>query len=295
MAQDLGVMLMVSWLLLRDSRDPADRKLAEEVAQAAKNLHECRMRHHGPIPMCVAPAALVWDDLPNRPTADAAKLMRQVPSPDDPRYWEPDNHYVRAAVKFKPGQRYPLPGFADDQEYRYYHGIARSGGRMTEPLAFKTIYDAYTEPLLYRAYSDDAPVPPGINVFDLHPYYFRDGKPLDYRSDRKGPGGGPRPIGSRFGPQNMVCCGWALQMLEAYPGIWEKRSQRAALSAANNDEIKKLYPAGAELDVKTWLERELGSGLRTWQAIFKEKGYIPTGIGGGHNGTTSPTPAATPT
>ena len=32
-------------------------------------------------------------------------------------------------------------------------------------------------------------------------------------------------------------------------------------------------------DVKAWLERELGCGLRTWQNIFKEHGYIPTGLG----------------
>jgi len=28
-----------------------------------------------------------------------------------------------------------------------------------------------------------------------------------------------------------------------------------------------------------WLERELGGGLRTWEAIFDKYGYIPTGIG----------------
>jgi hypothetical protein len=266
MAQDLGVMLMVSWLLLKDSADAADQTLAREVAEAAKNLHECRMRHHGPIPMCVAPAALALGD---------AKLMKHVPSPDDPHYWQPDNHYVRAMVKFKSGERCSLPGFADDQEYRYYFGIARSGGRMPEPLAFKTIYDAYTQPLLYRAYSDDAPVPPGINVFDLHPYYFLNGKPLDYRSQRKGPGGGPRPIGSRMGPQNMACCGWALQMLKAYPGIWEKRHQHDFPKDA------RLNPAGAEDQLRRSIQRELAGGLRTWQAIFREKGYIPTGIGAG--------------
>ena len=65
--------------------------------------------------------------------------------------------------------------------------------------------------------------PPGINVFDLHPYHALDGKPADYRSDRKGAAQQPRPIGSRMGPQNMVTTGWALQALKAYPGIWEER------------------------------------------------------------------------
>src|SRR5205807_10285489 len=109
-------------------------------------------------------------------------------------------------------------------QYRYYAGLAKHGGKLPRALAFRVIYDAYTEPLLYRAYSDDADVPAGINRFDLHPYYCKDGRPEDYRSDRKGPGGKPRPIGSRMGPQNMVCCGWALMALRTYPGIWEERA-----------------------------------------------------------------------
>ena len=396
MAQDLGVMVQLAWLLFRDSEDEAGRKLAAEIAQAARNLHECRMRHHGPIPMCVAPAALA--------NADAG-LMQRVPDPSDPRLWTRANHYTRALYAFKTGQRMPFPGFADDQQYRYYYGIARAGGTPPRPLAFRTIVDAYTEPMLYRYYCDDAPVPPGINRFDLYTYYTIDGKPTDYRSDRKGPHGSPKPIGSRMGPQNMVCCGWALQMLKAFPGIWEepyKRqfakdlrvyiddpppaarawetpiarlslddvtldlvSKRAALhlhgeskadrqvvrifarpdgagthavltvardrshSVVNDKgealradveikpvkekgfsfsvvlpytvakgqkpwangiehgrysiqvghEQRNLYLASGEAQVKAWLERELAGGLRTWQAIFDAKGFIPTGMG----------------
>jgi len=399
MAQDLGVMVQLAWLLLRESDDPAEKKLADEVAEAARNLHECRVRHFGPIPMCVAPAALATGD---------AELMRRVPPPDDERYWTPSNHYVRFLVDFKPGQQMPLPGFADDQQYRYYYGIARTGGTVPKPLAFKTVYDAYTEPQLYRYYSDDAPVPAGINRFDLHQITGHDGKLDDYRSGRKGPYGGPRPIGSRFGPQNMVCCGWALQILDAMPGIWEEPYERAfredlrsvlwdiprtaepmatpperisfesgsvsltyqrtnldlivSLAKGRESMVVKLHPepdakgdpavvtlrrdgtvtavspggdslrvnvqsnretpdglvhrrltlpftvvkgqepwmnvvdhgrysiavdgtvcnvyvAGREKCVEAWLEHELGAGLRTWRAIFREVGYIPTGIG----------------
>jgi hypothetical protein len=355
------------------------------------------MRHHGYIPMCDSPAALALAD---------AELMKHVPDASSPAYWTPGNHTINALVNFKPGQNAPFPGFADDQQYRYYFGIAKAAGQLPKPLAFKTIYDAYTEPLLYRYYSDDAPVPAGINRFDLHTYYAQDGKLLDYRSNRKGPGGGPRPIGSRMGPQNMVCCGWALQALRAYPGIWEERyrtqfaqdlhvtihdpvpgtkeeavaparltlgpvtlnltSTRMALEAqgecraaevvlklfrgpdaqsshailtlhkngtstAVNDRgetlectaevtptddgfrfrfslpytvvkdqkawangvehgrlsvqvgeaTRNLYLASSEAQVKAWLEHELAGGLRTWEAIFQEKGYIPTGLGAG--------------
>ena len=79
------------------------------------------------------------------------------------------------------------------------------------------IYDAYTHPMLFRYYSDNAEVPPGVNRFDLHPFQFQGGKPAQYRSAK------PLPTGSRFGPQNMVVCGWALQALKAYPGLWEER------------------------------------------------------------------------
>jgi hypothetical protein len=237
LAQDLGVMLMSAWLLLRDGSDE-EKKLASEVALAAKNLHECRMRHSGHIPMCDAPAALALND---------GQLMQLVPDQSRPEVANPDNHYWRAFYAYTPGQKYPFPGFADDQQYRYYFGLARHGGTLPEPLAFKIVYDAFTEPMLYRAYSDDAPVPPGINRFDLHPYYAQDGKPLDYRSDRKGPAGGPRPIGSRMGPQNMVCCGYALQILKVYPMIWNRRSwPKNVLVATINEPPPNVDPRAVE-------------------------------------------------
>lgn len=225
LAQDLGVMLQLAWLALEKSSEPREAALRGELAEAAKNLQACRMRHHGHIPMCDAPAALAGD----------ADLMRHLPDPQSKAYWTPDNHYFRALYAFKPAARNALAGFADDQQYRYYSGLAKNQGQLARPLAFKTIYDAYTEPMLYRYYSDDAPVPPGINRFDLHPYYFVDGKPTDYRSDRKGPSGGPRPIGSRMGPQNMICCGWALMALRTFPGIWEEAVR------ARGEGLKRVY------------------------------------------------------
>jgi len=394
MAQDIGVMLQLAWLLLRESDAPAERKLAAEVADAAGNLHASRMRHHGPIPMCVAPAALVKGD---------AQLMARVPDPNNPRYSVSGRHYSAALRDFAPGKPCGTPGFADDQQYRYYHGIARAGGAPPERLAFKIVADAFTECRLWRYYSDDAVVPAGINRFDLYPLSFVDGKPQHYRSDRKGPGGRPVPVGSRMGPQNMTCCGWALQVLHARPGIWELPYKRrfakdvrvrvchsvagkpsepayspvvlggvrleiaatpmalllrgaceagdatirifsrpdaagrhAVVSLAKgktvsavNDEgqplavdgslrpegegirftavlpftvakgqkpwangvehgrlsvqvgkgTRNLYLAADEKAVRRWLEHELAGGLRTWEAIFDELGYIPTGIG----------------
>src|SRR5437588_9129007 len=70
--------------------------------------------------------------------------------------------------------------------------------------------------MLFRYWSDNAPVLPGINRFDLIGQYGKGGKFESYRSDRE------VPFGSRFGPQNMVVCGWALQALDAHPGLWDK-------------------------------------------------------------------------
>jgi hypothetical protein len=393
MAQDLAVMLQQAWLMLRSGND-TDRKLAAEVAEAAKNLHECRMRHFNHIPMCCAAFGLT--------NGDATELKR-IPE----QTWLPANHYRFTLYDSKLGERRYMPGFSDDQQYRYYFGVAKAGGELPRTLAFKTVYDAFTEPMLYGYYSDDADAPPGINKFDLHPMNVRDGRLEDYRSERKGPFKGPRPIGSRMGPQNMICCGWALQALRAQPGLWEERCRRefgsdlrvyfddwpvtgkpldemTPLAAAKfgnttlrlvsdhaklriegecegskttfkifsrpdgqgshaivtlgrditvrvvnekgeplssksvitpdgsrftfhvslpytvakeqtaawangvehgrysiqiGDTTRNFYLASSERQVAKWLERELGGGLRTWEAIFDKYGYIPTGIG----------------
>jgi hypothetical protein len=225
LAQDLAVMLELAWVACQDQSDEASHALAAELAAGTRNLLQCRLNHFGHIPMVDAAAGLASAD---------KELMRRVPDPKSSAYWTPQNHYVRALRDFKPGERLSTPGFADDQQYRYYHGIARAGGKLPEALAFKTIYDALTEPLAWQYYCDDASLPPGLNRFDLHPIYFIDGKPQDYRSDRKGPYGGPRPVGSRMGPQNMVCCGWALQALRAHPLVWESTASSSNDGARTN-------------------------------------------------------------
>ena len=153
--------------------------------------------------------------------------MQQVPDLSGAAVWNPSNHYTRAFDDAKPGQRMPFPGFADDQQYRNYFGIAKHTGTLPRPLAFRIVYDAAHRAAAMPTYGRRrVAAPPGINRFDLHPYYAVDGRPEDFRSDRKGPAGKPRPAGSRLGPQNMVCAGWALQILKAFPGIWEERYQK---------------------------------------------------------------------
>lgn len=382
LAQDLGVMLMQSWLFLHDSDDPAEKALASEVAEAARNLAASRRRRSGSIPAVMA-AVAVFD----------TEAARQLP---EPKRWEPDNHYAQALYAFRPGQRVVFPGFADDDEYVYYVALARDGLVLPRPVAQRLVYDAFTQPMLYRYWSDNAPVPPGMNRFDLYPYEARDGRPADYRSDR------PRPAGSRMGPQNMVVSAWALQALAADPGLYDERYRtrfaadhrvdirdepdpahaprlslgpatlqlvstpsalsvsgtttaetltlrlhagpdrsgsaaivtvdRAArqpaavndrgealelkgridsrgsgsafvfelpytvvkgqkrwangiehgrLSGAVGDATRNLYLVSREDRVKAALRHELAGGIRTWQAIFAEHGYIPTSLGAG--------------
>jgi hypothetical protein len=264
LAQDLGVMLEQTWLLFRESSDASERALAAVIADAARNLEDCRTRHGSPgIPAVKAAFALSNGD---------AAARKALPDESWKSLAMARSDWRRALFEFKPDVPVRLPPFADDQEYHYYAAIARAA-TLTESVAVRLIYDAFTLPKLYRSYCDNEAPPPGINIFDLHPYNFVNGHPTDYRSERKGPSGRPRPVGSRFGPQNMVVTGWALQAIKANPGIWDR--------AKGQITIPNFFPAATESEVKAEFERELGSGLRTWQAVFDEFGYIPTSIGNG--------------
>ncbi|MFO1484966.1 MAG: hypothetical protein U1F71_16510 [Verrucomicrobiaceae bacterium] len=264
LAQDLAILVQQAWVMLCHSKDANEQKLAAECALAAKNLQECRARHgSGNIFDVMAACAFSNDD---------AELMKHVNSFEKESATTFQNHFTRAVRDFKPGQKNSTPGFADDDMYLYYGGVAKHG-TLPRPLALKLAFDAFTHPLLWQMYRDDGPVPPGLNRFDLTTLNFIDGKPEHCASQGKGPHGKPLPIGSRMGPQNMAVCGWALQAMSQggdFAGI------------ANQVKTKVEEITGKPCphsNVKAWLERELGCGLRTWQNIFKEHGYIPTGIG----------------
>jgi hypothetical protein len=210
LAQDLGPMLLLGWLTFRDSADPAGKKLAAECAEAAKNLQACRTRHgFGAIPAVVSAAGATNGD---------KELLKRV---GEPKLAVPSNHYTRFLLAEKPDQRHSTPGFMDDAEYSYYSHLAN--GAIPPAVRFKLVYDCYTEPMLFRYWSDDADVPPGLNRFDLIGQYGKGGKFESYRSQR------PVALGSRFGPQNMAVSAWALQMLDAQPGLWD-------------DAVKQLFP-----------------------------------------------------
>lgn len=265
LAQDLGVMLQQCWTVFRD-RDPA---LAAQIKEAAQNLQECRTRHGANnIPAVVAAWALSSGD---------EKAIKSLPAEDWKGVLTRRNHYTRAFFDFQPGKKESTLAFADDQQYRYYASIARNG-KLSEPMAFSVIYDAFTEPKAFDRYYDDAKRPPGINRFDLTSLNVIGGRLEHLRSERKGPNKGPTPIGSRLGPQNMICAGWALQALRAYPEVWAHAKAEAAkvpkpLPHLNSDQ------EATSAELKTFFERELGGGLRTWEAIFQLYGFIPTGIG----------------
>jgi hypothetical protein len=206
MAQDLAVMLLAVWPLTGKDGPLARHRAA--VQDAARNLHASRMRHHGHIPAVDAALyAATGDETARR----HLPVRREGP---------PANEYTRLYQPARPTDRVVSPGFADNQEYWYWTERARGRGEIDRNLAFALVYDAFTLPQLYWAWSDNAPVPPGMNRFDLAAIFSKGGKFETYRSDR--PVGG----GSRMGPQNMVCCGRALQMLALWPDLWEERYRK---------------------------------------------------------------------
>ncbi|HEX7901036.1 MAG TPA: DUF1080 domain-containing protein [Planctomycetota bacterium] len=191
LAQDLAILLQTSWCLLRE------KEVAAEIAEAARNLQDCRKRHGA----AGIPAVLAAAGLTNR---DAA-LLRRI--------GEPKGELRVPALE--PGDKtVQAPGFADNQEYEYYAAIAK--GTLPKAVALRLVYDAFTMPQLLRIWSDAGEIPPGLGRFDLGALPFKNGRPEAYRSDRL------IPMGSRVGPQTMVVCGWALQALEAFPGLWEE-------------------------------------------------------------------------
>ncbi len=202
-AQDLAVLLQAAWCLVRE-KDP---KLAAEIAQAAKNLQDCRTRHGAAgIPACLAACGLTNGD---------AAMLKRIAEPKGLA----ENDYTRCLDPKDPAKAVSTPGFADNQEYEYYAAIAKGG--LSRAAAFRLVYDAFTIPQLLRIWSDAGEIPPGLGRFDLGSLPYKGGRPETYRSDRL------QPLGSRAGPQFMVVCGWALQALEAYPGLWDERAAGA--------------------------------------------------------------------
>ena len=62
---------------------------------------------------------------------------------------------------------------------------------------------------------------------------------------------------------------------------WLNGVEHGRYSISVGESVRNFYLAGRREQVEARLEHELGAGLRTWQAIFREKGYIPTGINAG--------------
>ena len=62
-------------------------------------------------------------------------------------------------------------------------------------------------------------------------------------------------------------------------GHWANGTPHGRYSIQVGDALQNLYFSQEEEQVKRWLFYELAGGLRTWEAVFRQKGYIPTGLG----------------
>lgn len=221
MAQDLAVLLQAAWELLADRRDPEEVAPRTTIGEAARHLQAGRARRgHPNIPAVVAAYALANDD---------AAAKARLPGLNWERLAAWRTHWHHAVAEPPKGQRVRIPAFADNAVCEWFVAIVRHG-TLAEPEAFRLVFEAVTLPLMYRGYCDDEPAPPGINVFELYPFHYVDGRPEHGRSQRKGVSGRPIPIGSRMGPQTMALCGWAVQALAQRPGLGLCGMRRGAAS-----------------------------------------------------------------
>jgi hypothetical protein len=60
---------------------------------------------------------------------------------------------------------------------------------------------------------------------------------------------------------------------------WANGLEAGRYSVGVGEARRNFFLASSEEQVKRALRRELAGGLRTWEAIFASKGYVPTGLG----------------
>lgn len=258
LAQELAIMLQDSWVLLNESEDSADQKLAAEIAEAARNLQDCRSRHGAPRIQPVLAALSISNQ-----DQEAHQMLDVVDWAHVKKGIEM-NEYFRVVLHPAPKPPIFAPFFADEQAFHYHETLAASG-RLTKPAAFLLAYDAFTRPKLYQMYRNDGPLPPGVSAFDLNRVVYVNGELKTKRTKRL--------IGSRFGSQNMIMCALSLQAFREYPKLWEEGREEI-------DDPSYFPPESGE-EIRAWMQREVSGGLRTWEAVFKEYGYIPAGIDAG--------------
>jgi hypothetical protein len=78
--------------------------------------------------------------------------------------------------------------------------------------------------------------------------------------------------------------GFAFEFALPYTAVkdqrpWANGVEHARYTVAVGEARRNFYLASTEEQVVRALTRELGRGLRTWERLFAEKGYVPTGIG----------------
>jgi len=201
MAQDLAVMLIEAYLLTKK----------EEILLSAKYLQEDRSQRGFPtIPVILASASFQNQNLLEKIWSGYRGDLIEN---------EPLGVYYDSLYNYEENKIYASPGFTDNEEYYFYSILIKNKGELSEKDAFKIIYSAFTNPFLYKYWFDLYESDEGLNRFDFSSISIKNGKFISYRSDIKG----GMFLGSRMGPQNLKLIGWALQLLEKFPGVWEKR------------------------------------------------------------------------
>lgn len=198
MAQDLGVMLMRTWLLLRD---PA-------IAESAKLMQlERTERGYKAVPAILAPAAI---------TNQSKTWMNAVPK----LYSEyPTGDWLFKNLRW--GERPDAPeavnSYVDEEAYYWNSQMVKFAGKMTPELASALLYRVWGFWVTNDYWYDVSGPIPGVNNLDLRWRAMKNNKFVKYQSDDA-----KMPDGSRGGCQNLVYTAVGLQLLREFPGSWER-------------------------------------------------------------------------
>lgn len=244
MALNMYPMWANAWLL---TRDPA-------VAEAIHNIRQARIH--------MLNMDLPWYRVADlRASGDEAGANKAAAS-HDALPWPPTKSAWWQAMVTK--KKTALTPFHDEAQADYFAAVI---GRRVGPGAAKRLAQlTYDVIRLHDRWYGDRRRPAGEmqGADNTRCVYIVDGQ---FESLA-----GQRPevlLGSRVGPQILWASAQSLQLLRAYPGVWQEYFRGKC------DQPPDGWSEPPKADVVATFQRELDEGLRYWQRQWRERGFLP--------------------